>query len=39
MKAGALFREGVEVHIAEGHGFAAYFYLLVLLAPDRKSVV
>src|SRR5262249_61623320 len=33
MKAGALFREGVEVHIAEGHGFAAYFYLLVLLAP------
>src|ERR1043165_4614862 len=33
MKSGALFREGVEVHIAEGHGFAAYFYLLVLLAP------
>lgn len=33
MKAGALFREGVEIHIAEGHGFAAYFYLLVLLAP------
>ncbi|HEY1269002.1 MAG TPA: hypothetical protein VGH16_17220 [Candidatus Binatia bacterium] len=33
MKAGALFRESVEIHIAEGHGFAAYFYLLVLLAP------
>ncbi len=33
MKSESLFREGVEVHIAEGHAFAAYFYLLVLLAP------
>ena len=33
MRLGALFREGVEAHIAEGHGFAAYFYLLILFAP------
>ena len=33
MNLGPLFREGVEVHVAEGHGFAAYFYLLILLVP------
>jgi hypothetical protein len=33
MTLGPLFREGVEVNIAEGHGFAAYFYLLILLVP------
>jgi hypothetical protein len=33
MTLGPLFREGVEVSIAEGHGFAAYFYLLILLVP------
>src|SRR5205814_5787317 len=33
MNLGPLFREGVEVNIGEGHGFAAYFYLLILLVP------
>ena len=33
MRPGPLFREGVEVHIREGHGFAAYFYLLLLFVP------
>lgn len=33
MTLGPLFREGVEVGIAEGHGFAAYFYLLIVLVP------
>lgn len=33
MTLGPLFREGVEVSITEGHGFAAYFYLLILLVP------
>ena len=33
MKLGPVFREGIEIYLAEGHGFAAYFYLLILLAP------
>jgi hypothetical protein len=33
MRPGAVFDEGVEIHIAEGHGFAAYFYLLILFVP------
>lgn len=33
MRPGPLFDEGVEIHIAEGHGFAAYFYLLILFVP------
>lgn len=33
MRLGPVFREGLEVYLAEGHGFAAYFYLLILLAP------
>ena len=33
MKLGPVFREGIQIYLAEGHGFAAYFYLLILLAP------
>jgi hypothetical protein len=33
MKLGPVFREGIEIQIVEGHGFAAYFYLMILLAP------
>ncbi len=33
MRPGPVFREGLEVYLDEGHGFAAYFYLLILLAP------
>lgn len=33
MRLGPVFREGVEIHLVEGHGFAAYFYFLILLAP------
>ncbi|HEY2990290.1 MAG TPA: hypothetical protein VGL11_21425 [Candidatus Binatia bacterium] len=33
MSLGPIFREGIEVHFVEGHGFAAYFYFLILLAP------
>lgn len=27
-----VFREGVEIYLIEGHGFAAYFYTLILIA-------
>ena len=33
MRLNPVFREGVEIYLAEGHGFAAYFYVLILLAP------
>jgi hypothetical protein len=33
MRPGPLFREAIEIHIREGHGFAAYFYLLLLFVP------
>ena len=33
MKLGPVFREAVEIHLVEGHGFAVYFYLMILLAP------
>ena len=33
MRLNPVFREGLEVYLAEGHGFAAYFYILILLAP------
>jgi hypothetical protein len=33
MRLNPVFREGIEVYLAEGHGFAAYFYVLILLAP------
>src|SRR4029453_13951515 len=28
-----LLRESVEIYFSEGHGFAVYFYLLIILAP------
>src|SRR4026208_1106795 len=33
MRANPVWREGVEIYVAEGHGFAVYFYILVILAP------
>jgi hypothetical protein len=33
MKDNAVWRESVEVFFNEGHGYPAYFYLLVVLAP------
>lgn len=33
MKNNPVWRESVEVFYGEGHGFAPYFYLLVMLAP------
>ena len=33
MRVNPVFREGVEIYLAEGHGFGPYFYLLILLAP------
>ena len=33
MKLGPVIREAVEIHLVEGHGFAVYFYLMILLAP------
>ena len=33
MKNNPVWRESIEVFFAEGHGFAAYFYLLIILAP------
>jgi hypothetical protein len=33
MKLGPVFGEGIEIQFVEGHTFAAYFYLLLLLAP------
>jgi hypothetical protein len=33
MRLGPVFREAVEIHLVEGHGFAVYFYLMILLAP------
>jgi hypothetical protein len=28
-----VFREGIQIHLIEGHGFSVYFYILLLLAP------
>ena len=33
MKANPVWREGVEIFVAEGHGFAVYFYFLIILVP------
>jgi hypothetical protein len=33
MKDNPLLRESVEIFFLEGHGFAVYFYLLIILAP------
>lgn len=33
MKLDPVFREGIQIQIAEGHGFAAYVYLMILFAP------
>jgi hypothetical protein len=33
MRANPVWREGVEIYVAEGHGFAVFFYLLVILVP------
>ncbi|MFQ5902088.1 MAG: hypothetical protein ACE5JO_00190 [Candidatus Binatia bacterium] len=33
MRMNPVFREGIQVYLIEGHGFVAYFYLLIVLAP------
>jgi hypothetical protein len=33
MTTNPVFCEGIQVHFIEGHGFVAYFYVLVILAP------
>ena len=33
MKDNPVWRESIDVYFAEGHGFAVYFYLLIILAP------
>ena len=33
MKDNPVWRESVEIFFIEGHGFAVYFYLLVIIAP------
>lgn len=33
MKENPVWRESLEVYFVEGHGFAVYFYMLVILAP------
>jgi len=33
MRPGPIFRESLQVHLVEGHGFAAYFYLMIFLTP------
>lgn len=33
MKSNPVWQESVEVYFYEGHGFAVYFYLLIILAP------
>jgi hypothetical protein len=33
MRLGPVFREALEIHLVEGHGITAYFYLMVFLAP------
>jgi hypothetical protein len=33
VKNNPVWRESIEVFFAEGHGFAAYFYLLIILTP------
>jgi hypothetical protein len=33
MKDNPVWRESIDVYFGEGHGFAVYFYLLIILAP------
>lgn len=33
MRDNPVFREGMQIYFIEGHGFVAYFYVLVILAP------
>jgi len=33
MRENPVWRESVEIFFAEGHGFAVYFYLLIIMAP------
>ena len=33
MRPGPIFRESLQIHLVEGHGFAAYFYLMIFLTP------
>jgi len=33
MRENPVWRESIEVYFGEGHGFAVYFYLLIILAP------
>ena len=33
MNSNPIFRESIDIFFVEGHGFAVYFYILVILAP------
>ncbi len=33
MRKNPVFEEGIRIYLLEGHGFVAYFYLLIILAP------
>jgi hypothetical protein len=33
MRDNPVWRESVEIFFTEGHGFAVYFYLLIIIAP------
>ena len=33
MKDNPVLRESLDIFFSEGHGFAVYFYLLIILAP------
>jgi len=33
MRENPVWRESIDVYFTEGHGFAVYFYLLIMLAP------
>jgi hypothetical protein len=33
MRENPVWRESIDVYFIEGHGFAVYFYLLIMLAP------
>ncbi len=33
MSENPVWRESMEIYFVEGHGFAVYFYLLIILAP------
>lgn len=39
MRSNPVFREGIQLYLIEGHGFVAYFYLLIVLALLEFSIL